>query len=342
MKDKTVDLSMGGGGKRMDLLIDLIGKHIGITDGEGDIVGPQSMDDAAVVTIPDGTFQLVITTDSHTVDPIFFQGGNIGDLLIAGTVNDLTVMGAIPKYLTIGMIIEEGYLIEDLVRICETIGNKARAAGVRIIAGDTKVMPKGMVSNIVINSAGVGYLYRDPIRDSAAQIGDKIIITGEVGNHGTSLMALREGMEFTTTLQSDVTALWPAVKEITANTSVHCMKDPTRGGLATALNEIAEKSNVCLEIDELSLPINEQAQAIADILGLEMMEISSEGRAVMVVAADAADEIIEKLHNQEITQGSVIIGEVKESPKTKVLVKTDIGGTRILEKPYGEPIPRVC
>ncbi len=340
MRDIKVDLSMGGGGKRMDQLIDLIGKSIRIHNEEEDIVGPLQMDDGAVITLPDKTKNIVLTTDSHTVDPIFFQGGNIGDLVIAGTVNDLTMMGAIPKYLTIGMIIEEGFLLEDLVKICKTIGEKARLAEVRIIAGDTKVMPKGTISNIVINSTGLGIITRNPIQDSNAKVGDKIIITGEIGNHGASLIALREGMEFSTSLASDVKALWPELKDITINNSVHCMKDPTRGGLAAALTEIATKSNICIEIDELLLPFNPQAVPITDILGLDILEISCEGRAIIIVDSKHTFRILEQL--QVIDKAACVIGTVIEEPKNKVIMKTEIGGTRILDKPYGEPIPRVC
>lgn len=342
MRAEKVDLSHGGGGKRMDQLIEFIGKHIGITDGEEDIVGPSQMDDSAVISLPPDNPMIVLTTDSHTVSPIFFQGGNIGDLIVSGTVNDLTVMGAVPKYLTIGMIIEEGYPIKDLQKICETIGIKSREAGVRIVAGDTKVMPKGGVSEIVVNTAGLGYLYRTPIKDSNAEVGDVIILTGEIGNHGTSLMALREGMNFEITLESDVGNLWPFLKDVTQHPGVKCMKDPTRGGFATTLNEFASKSGVCLEIDEIKIPINQQAQAIADILGLEILGISSEGRAVLIVEEEYADEIMDLLRSKEISAGAQIIGRVIADPKGRVVVITDIGGTRILDKPYGEPIPRVC
>lgn len=336
-----IEISHGGGGKRMDQLIRFISSNIGIESTEMDIVGPTASDDSAVISYSENN--IVMTTDSHTVDPIFFRGGNIADLSVCGTVNDLTVMGAIPKFLTLGLIIEEGYKTEKLGELAKTLGERCREASVRIVAGDTKVMPRGMISEIVMNTAGVGSLVREsPIQDSEAQIGDVVILTAPIGVHGTSLMSLREGIEFDTDLSSDVASFWPAFENIVKNEAVHAMKDLTRGGLAAGLSEIATKSKVCLEINEVDVPIKEESQAICDILGLEIMEISAEGCAVMVVDERKSDEILLELHKHSISQNAIIVGRVKNNPKGRVYVITEIGGTRILDKPYGEPIPRVC
>ena len=342
-QDQIVDLAMNGGGKKMDALIKFISENLGSQTGSEDIISPAHMDDSAVIELKGDNNKIVITTDSHTVDPVFFTGGNIGDLSIAGTVNDLTVMGAEPKYLTIGMIIEEGYKFSDLKKIVQTIGKRARETGVRIVAGDTKVMPKGDLSNIILNTAGFGLLTREyPISDAKTKPGDKIILTGAIGDHGTSLMALREGMDFQTDLPSDVAPFWPAFREVVKNTGIHSMKDITRGGLASASNEIADKSGVCLVIDSEEVIIKPEANAICDILGLEIIEISCEGRAIMLVDPDEADNVIAELHRHELSKEAKVVGYAQEGPKGQVHIITDIGGKRILDKPYGEPIPRVC
>ncbi len=340
---KRVDLNHGAGGKRMDELISFITENIDLPEDDNYVVSPSEMDDSAVIKIHENNKQLVITTDSHTVHPTFFKGGNIGDLSIAGTVNDLTVMGAQPYYITLGMIIEEGFLFSNIKRIAQTIGNRAKECGVKIVAGDTKVMPRGMLDGIVTNTAGVGFLIRkNPIRDNNAKPGDKIIITGTIGDHGSSLIAMREGLELETDLKSDVAPFWPSFKNIISINGIHCMKDMTRGGFATATNEIAIKSSVCLKIERNKIPVKPESQAICDILGLEIMELSCEGRAIIIVDPEDAERTINELKTINISKNAAIVGEVTESPQGKVHIITEIGGTRILDKPYGEPIPRVC
>jgi hydrogenase expression/formation protein HypE len=338
---KIIEISHGGGGKRMDQLISFLSSKIGIKTEAEDIVSPKATDDSAVLAYNENN--IVITTDSHTVDPIFFRGGNISDLSICGTINDLTVMGAMPKFLTLGLIIEEGFETEKLGILAETLGKRCRDANVRIVAGDTKVMPRGMLSEIVMNTAGVGTMMRNPpIEDSAAKVGDLVILTAPIGVHGTSLMSLREGIEFETDLPSDVASFWPSFEKIVLNEGVHAMKDLTRGGLAAGLSEIAIKSEICIEIEETLIPIREESQAICDMLGLEILEISGEGCAVLVVDPKAGQNILNELRSKDIGKNAVIVGKIKENPKGRVHVLTDIGGTRILDKPYGEPIPRVC
>ena len=342
-ENRIVELSHGGGGKRMDQLIHFISEKIGLTNDKGDLVGPKDTDDSAVIDLGNYSSPIVLTTDSHTVDPVFFRGGNIGDLAVAGTVNDLVVMGAKPLYLTLGMIIEEGFPFSDLGKIAERIGELCRKTGVRVVAGDTKVMPKGMLSNIVLNTSGFGVLLRDaPLKDSNAKPGDIIIVTGSIGDHGSSLISLREGLQFETSLESDVMPLWPALKKIVKDPRVHAMKDMTRGGFASAANEIATKSNVCLEIEEEEIPIKPEAKAICEILGLEIMEVSCEGKVIIIADPSAEEDIMKELRSHSETKDAKVIGRVKEEPERKVLIKTSIGGTRILDKPFGEPIPRVC
>ncbi len=335
-----VDISMGGGGKRMDLLIKFIGEKIGLRNSEEDLIGPLDMDDSSVVQIPND--RIVLTTDGHTVDPVFFPGGNIGDLAVAGTVNDLMVMGCRPLYLTLSMVIEEGFSFNDLGMICETIGENLRRTGVRVIAGDTKVMPKGSLSNIVITTAGIGLMEREvPLQDSAGRPGDVVIVSGTLGDHGAALMAQREGIDLETNLMSDVHPLWPDLKEVVLHEGVRCMKDVTRGGLASALSELATKSKCTVEVVEKSIPVDPRAKAICDILGLEPMEISSEGKVVLVCSEEHSAEVMELLQRTDSAENAVVIGRMIEG-RPEVHVKTEIGGTRLLDKPYGEPIPRVC
>lgn len=337
---EIVDISMGGGGKRMDLLIKFIGEKIGLGNSDEDIVGPTDMDDSAVIKM--SSDRIVITTDGHTVDPVFFPGGNIGDLAIAGTVNDLMVMGCQPLYLTLSMIIEEGFPFEKLGEICSTMDNLARKSGVRIVAGDTKVMPKGSLNNIVLTTAGVGVIKREtPLQDSKGVPGDVVIVSGTIGDHGAALMARREGIDLETNLPSDVRPLWPDFKEVVLHPGVRSMKDVTRGGLASALSELSTKSGLVIEVIEDRIPVDPRSKAICDILGLEPLEISSEGKVVMLCSKSSAEEVLDLLKSTDAGKNAKIIGELIEGPP-EVHVKTNVGGTRLLDKPYGEPIPRVC
>lgn len=342
-EERIVEISHGAGGRKMDELISFISKIIDIKNNQEDIIGPEEMDDSSILPIDVEQREIVMTTDSHTVDPIFFRGGNIGSLAVAGTINDLVVMGSKPQYLTLGLIIEEGFKFNDLAEICKSIGEMIKNSEVRIVTGDTKVMPKGKISNLVINTAGVGKLIRKtPIRDSAAQKGDMIIITGSIGDHGASLISLREGLNFETKLASDLHSFWPSFKDIITDPKIRCMKDITRGGFASAANEIASKSKVCLKVNEDQIPIKPEVQAICDILGFEVLEISCEGKALMIVENGSELEIIKKLKKFDFCKDASIIGYVDQSPQAQVHIITDIGGTRQLMKPYGEPIPRVC
>ena len=341
IEKKIIDLSYNGGGKQMDKLVEFISTEIGILSDQTDIVGPEAKDDSAV--LPFYSNNIVMTTDSHTVDPVFFQGGNIGDLAVCGTINDIVAMGAKPLYMTLGMVIEEGFTWDDLRVVCNTIGIRLREAGVRIVAGDTKVMPSGTISNIVLNTSCVGVLARDsPLSDSNAKIGDTVIITSEIGVHGTSLLALREGLKFETELESDVDHFWPYFENLIRIPGLHAMKDVTRGGLSSALNEIATKSKVCIEIIEENLPIKSESQAICDMLGLEIMEISGEGVYIIVCSSQSVSQILDILTSTPRLNSAAVIGFVKSSDIPQVHVKTKIGGTRLLDKPFGEPIPRVC
>jgi hydrogenase expression/formation protein HypE len=339
----TIDLSMNGGGKRMDLLIKFISDNIAITNDHNDIIGPQDADDSAVIQITANDPRIVITTDSHTIDPLRFRGGDIGKLAICGTTNDLVVMGCKPLYITLSMIIEEGFSSITLAEICKSIRKELEKTNIRVVAGDTKIMPKGTLSGMIINTAGFGILEIDkPWNDASAEAGDVIIVSGSIGDHGTSLMAMREGIDLDTDLPSDVASLWPEFEDLHKLKGIKAMKDITRGGLSSCLAEIAMKSDVNIEIEETKLPIKPEAQAICDILGLEIMEISCEGRVIIIVSADETSEVLDVLSKYPVTKDATIIGKVNEKPKGIVYVKTEIGGTRIMDKPYGEPIPRVC
>jgi hydrogenase expression/formation protein HypE len=338
-----VEISHGGGGKRMDTLIEFMLQCIHQRTSKNVVIGSSQGDDGAFLNFDHPIESIVMTTDSHTVSPLFFKGGNIGDLSIAGTINDVVVMGAEPKFFSLGVVIEEGFSMSELATIFETIGSRVEETGISIATGDTKVMPKGSMEGLVTNTTGIGVLVREqPLAITDAKVGDKIIISGTIGDHGASLMSQREGIDLDTDLNSDVSPFWPYFRDIVANPDVHVMKDLTRGGLASALNDIARASQVLLEIEEDLIPIRDETQAVCDILGLEVMEISSEGKAIIIVESNSAEGVLHELHRHELSRDAKIIGSVKANPKERVHVVTDIGGTRILDKPYGEPIPRVC
>ncbi|MHA1912461.1 MAG: hydrogenase expression/formation protein HypE [Candidatus Kariarchaeaceae archaeon] len=340
MKDKIVELSMGGGGRKMDELIEFIRSHFSLQQVEGG-VGIESLDDGATFPTPEGA-ELVLTTDGHTVDPIFFTGGNIGSLAIAGTINDVSVMGARPIAMTSALIIEEGFKMSDLSLILKTMADMCQELNVPIIAGDTKVMPKGTIDKIAIVTTGFGVIKGKAIYDSGAKPGDKVITTGPIGDHGVALLAHREGLNLQTELKSDVAPVYSLIKSVVETGKVTAMKDPTRGGLSGVLNEFASKSGVSIWISEENIPIRPAVVAVSEILGLDPYHISCEGKAIMTVKPESAEEILQLLKNHPLGKEAAIIGEVKEEKSGYVIIETSIGGHRILEKPIGEPIPRVC
>jgi len=313
------------------------------------------LDDAAVVdtfarAIPGaepatrGAGRLAFTTDSYVVKPLFFKGGDIGRLSVCGTVNDLAMVGATPLYLSAGFVIEEGLDLDTLRRVVASMKASADQAGVEIVAGDTKVVEKGGADQLFITTAGLGVV-PDGIDISAsnARPGDVIILSGAIGDHGLAVLSEREGLAFRSQLVSDVAPLNQLVAAmLRASPDIHVMRDPTRGGLATALNEIALQSQVALVIEENKIPIHEDVRAACEMLGYDPLHVANEGKLVAMVAAHAAAEVVEAMRRDPHGQEATIIGEVTAQPEGKVLLRTGIGGTRVVDMLAGELLPRIC
>lgn len=337
----VVKLEHGAGGTAMEALVK--GLFLKGFDKRQamDGVGLDALDDGASIKLDCG--EVVVSIDGHTVDPIFFPGGDLGRLAVSGAVNDVSVMGAEPVAILDSIIAEEGYRMSDLRALVDSMNRTALEAGVAVIGGDFKVMPRGNLDGIVIATCGIGVLRgRRPVLDSGAKPGDKVIVTGSIGDHGIALMSAREGLEFETELKSDVAPVWSAVKAALDVGEVRAMKDPTRGGLSSALNEIAEKSGASIWIDEERVPIKDGVRAASEMLGLDPYEVTCEGRVVMCVSGETADAILGRVRETRYGGEAEIIGEVRSSHPGDVLLRTLVGGTRILRKPLGEPIPRVC
>ena len=288
--------------------------------------------------------KLCITTDSYVVDPIFFPGGDIGSLAVNGTVNDLCMVGAKPLFITVGLIIEEGLEIKDLKRILSSMKDAAKDASVKIIAGDTKVVNKGKADKIFINTSGIGILDGGiNITGSGARSGDKIILSGSIGNHGIAVMAEREGLIFEPPVLSDTRSLNKLCSEMLSFTKeIHAMRDPTRGGLATTLKEIASASGVGILIHENFIPVEPGVKGACDILGFDPMYVANEGILVAFVKAGIAEPLLEVMRKNPFAKDAKIIGEVAETPKGTVLLQTAIGGKRIVDMLSGEQLPRIC
>lgn len=336
-----IDLAMGAGGTAMNRLIketilSSLKRH-NVLDG----VGLDELDDGA--SIPLGDTDIVISTDGHTVDPIFFPGGDLGRLAISGTVNDIAVMGARPLAIACALIIEEGFLIDDLNRILKSMNDTCEEAGTPIISGDTKVMPHGHLDKIVAATTGVGVVEHGKIiLNAGVKPGNKIIMTGTIGDHGVSLLAAREGISFDTELKSDVAPIWNIIERVLKVGGVTAMKDPTRGGLASALNDFASKSKTTIYINEEALPIRGEVIAASEMLGIDPLEVTCEGKAVIAIDSTMAEEALKVIRKTRYGENATIIGEVKDDKPGLVIMNTSVGGKRIIETPYGEPIPRVC
>jgi len=304
-----------------------------------DGVGLQDLDDGA--TIPLGQHEIVVSTDSHTIDPLFFPGGDIGRISMAGTVNDVSVMGAKPLAITNAMVISEGFSGDELECIIKSMDQVSSETGVAIITGDTKVMEHDQLDKMIICTTGIGIAPRGQItRDSNLQVGDKIILSGSVGDHGIALMSYREGFGFETDLKSDVAPVWGMVEAALEIGGVHAMKDPTRGGIANALNELATKSGVGMFLDEEKIPVKREVHAASEMLGIDPFEVANEGKVIMSVKADKAQDVLEAVRKHKYGKDAQIIGEVTlEGP---VIMETSLGGKRILEAPIADPVPRVC
>lgn len=351
IKDTHITLAHGSGGKAMHELVE----EVFIEYLKNPLL--EMMEDQAVFEVGSGGEQkgqalakLAFTTDSFVVDPIFFPGGDIGRLAVHGTVNDLAMSGARPLYLSAGFIIEEGFAIEDLKRILGSMRAAAEEAGVQIVTGDTKVVQKGSADKIFINTSGIGIL-EAPVRISAARasVGDKVILSGTIGDHGTTIMIARGELELETDIESDSAALNSLVEamleeagKLEAMDGVHCMRDPTRGGVATTLNEIALASEVYIEIYEDRIPVREEVHGACEILGLDPLYVANEGKLIAIVAGELAEPLLRRMREHPLGRDACIIGEVKPEPGGIVAMVTGFGGTRIVDMLAGEQLPRIC
>ncbi len=301
-----------------------------------------NLDDGAVLQI--GDQKLSFSTDSYTVDPIFFPGGDIGELAVNGTVNDIAMSGAKPLYISVGFIIEEGFLRRDVERIVVSMKKSAEEAGVLIVTGDTKVVPKNAADKIFINTSGVGIIPGNvDISGKNAQPGDKIIISGTIADHGTTILTQREGLQFDSPMKSDTAPLNHMIKEIMAvSENIHTMRDPTRGGVGTTLNEIAAQSGVGILLWEEKLPVRDAVYGACELLGLDPLYLANEGKLLMSVSSEDADNVLYEIQRNKYGKEACIVGEVTEENSGKVFLKTKIGGTRIVDMLTGEQLPRIC
>lgn len=336
-KSGKILLAHGGGGQLSD---ELIREHI-LPKFKNDTLA--ELADAAKLNLTSGS--VCFTTDSYVVKPLFFNGGDIGKLAVCGTMNDLAVSGAVPAALSLSLIIEEGLEVELLEKILTSIGETARQNDVNIVTGDTKTVEAGAADKIFINTAGIGTRIASvDLGYNKISAGDKIIISGTIGDHGMTIISQREGIKFQSKLKSDCASIAKLAQELLENNSgVKFMRDPTRGGLAATLNEICRGSMLSIEINEADIPINPTVQAAADMLGFDVLNIANEGKLVAVVSAESADKCLNICKNNELGQEASIIGEViKNSDAPTVEMTTKIGGKRIVQMPYGRELPRIC
>lgn len=332
-----VTLSHGSGGKdTQDLIKNIFYKHF-----NNDILLQEN--DSSIVEIVKG--RLAITTDSFVVNPIFFPGGDIGKLSICGTINDLSVVGAKPLYITAGFIIEEGFSMDSLDNIASSMGQASNKAKVKIIAGDTKVVERGSADGIYINTTGIGVLKKEEkcLSLKNIKVGDKIIVSGTLGEHGISIITKREGIDFNIDIKSDcnmVLSLVQDIMKVSKNTKV--MRDPTRGGLATTLNELIHNKDISILLKEKNIPIKDEVLAACEILGLDPLYIANEGKIVTIVSKEDAYKVLEVMKSNPLGKDASIIGEIIDDSENKVYLKTKIGGTRVLNSIEEDLIPRIC
>lgn len=339
LRDEHITLSHGSGGKATHNLIE------GVFAPAFSNPMLDQMDDAATFTAGLLGPRLAFTTDSYVVNPLFFPGGDIGKLAVHGTINDLAMAGAEPLYLSAGFILEEGFPIADLRRIVASMAAAAKAAGVAIVTGDTKVVQRGKADGVFINTAGVGLIRADwPIGQQQLQPGDSILLSGPIGDHGVAIMLAREALDLETTVESDTAPLHMLVAALleAAGEGVHALKDPTRGGVATSLNEMALSSQVAIALDESTIPVRPEVRGACEILGLDPLTIANEGKLLAVVAPEAAGRALAVMHAHPLGREATIIGTVQPQPTGVVYMRTEIGGSRVLDMLVGDPLPRIC
>ncbi len=332
-----ITLNHGSGGRAsQDLIQNVFIKSFGDANA--------ILSDSAVLQAPKN--QIAFTTDSFVIDPIFFPGGDIGKLAVCGTVNDLAVSGAVPKYLTASFIIEEGFLIQDLRRIVNSMKEQAKIANIKIVAGDTKVVHKGKCDKIFINTSGIGILEKDYSHISTAEkieSGHKIIVNGFLGDHSIAVLGARNELDFKVDVQSDCSCLHDLVQVVLkAGVRVSFMRDVTRGGLATVLNELADMVGLGIELEEKKIPVRDSVKGLCEVLGFDPLYLANEGKVVMVVNSENADKTIKIMGNHPLGKDSKIIGETTTEHPKIVVGKTEIGGKRIINMLQGEQLPRIC
>ncbi|MBD9358074.1 hydrogenase expression/formation protein HypE [Methylomonas albis] len=337
LKSGQVDLTHGGGGRAMaQLIAELFVKHF-----DNDLLRRQN--DQALFDVPAG--RLAISTDGHVISPLFFPGGDIGSLAVHGTVNDVAMSGAKPLYLSAGFILEEGLPLADLERIVISMAAAAKVAGTPIVTGDTKVVERGKGDGVFITTTGVG-IVPDGVNISSdrAEPGCAILLSGSIGDHGVAIMASRENLQFETSIISDSAALHGLVADMVAAApaAIRCLRDPTRGGLATALNELAGQSGVGMVIDEAAIPVKAQVKAACEILGLDPLYVANEGKLVCICDAAAAETLLAAMRKHPLGRDAAIIGQVIADPHHFVQMTTAFGGRRIVDWPVGEQLPRIC
>ena len=354
--DDRIVLAHGGGGRLTHQLIEKIFLPAFSN------AALEQRHDGAVLSLDGMTpgSRLAFTTDSFVVRPLIFPGGNIGDLAVNGTVNDLAMCGARPLYLSAGFILEEGLEMETLRTVVAAMREAAAKAGVQLVTGDTKVVDKGKGDGIFINTSGIGVIETDggapglagvarpgkkvsQIGPASVQPGDAVIASGDLGRHGIAILSVREGLEFESPILSDTASVWPAVEALLkAGIEIHCLRDLTRGGLATTLNEIAGDRNVCIKLEEALIPVDEVVQGACEILGLDPLYVANEGRFAAFVPEVQADAALDVLKKVEVSQGSVRVGKVEVSPGRTVVLQSRIGGNRVVDMLSGEQLPRIC
>jgi hydrogenase expression/formation protein HypE len=342
MPDDVILLAHGSGGKLShDLVVNLFARYF---------ANPTllSLDDSAVLPVEDATqgLRLAFSTDSYVVSPLFFPGGDIGKLAVCGTVNDVSMRGARPLWLSAGFVLEEGLPLATLERVVASMAATARRAGVQIVAGDTKVVDRGSADQVFINTAGIGVLSGNiEIAGDRARPGDAIVVNGTMGDHGMTILTKREGLQFDSPLESDCAPLNGLVAHLLDRLQpgvVHAMRDPTRGGLATALVELAMASNVGIEIEEGAVPVRDAVRAACELLGLDPLYVANEGKVITIVEAQAAEGVVDVMREHEYGRGAVIIGRVTDVHPGRVVLRTALGARRILDMLAGEQLPRIC
>ena len=333
----TIVMGHGGGGKLGNELVE----HLFLPAFRNPAL--ENLGDAAVLDLAGG--RVAMSTDSFVVQPLFFPGGSIGELAVNGTVNDLAVSGAVPRFLSASFILEEGFPLAQLAAIVEAMAKAAATAGVQIVTGDTKVVERGHGDGCYINTAGIGVL-REGIQvgPHRAEPGDAVLVSGTIGDHGMAIMSVREGLEFESQIRSDCAALNGMIAEVldAAGVAVHAMRDPTRGGLASTLNEIAHSSGVGIAIDEASLPVRVEVQSACELLGLDPVYVANEGKAVFFVAPEAADLVLKVLRAHPLGREAARIGQVTAEHKRMLVARTAMGANRVIPIQIGEQLPRIC